>query len=88
VDAGTYTTQSFAYNANSQLASIGWSTPAGYGPSNTIQYRYSASQNNGKITQANDAVSGETIAYQYDALNRLISAASNPNSGSTPTAWT
>ena len=35
-----------------------------------------------------DTVSGETIVYQYDALKRLISASSTPNSGSTPAAWT
>ena len=44
----------------------------------TIQYGYSAIQNNGQITQATDGVSGETIAYQYDALRRLTSAAATP----------
>ncbi len=58
------------------------------GISGGIQYAYSATQNNGQITQATDTVSGETIAYQYDALKRLNSAASTPISGSTPTAWT
>jgi RHS repeat-associated protein len=53
-----------------------------------IQHGYSATQNNGQITQAVDNVSGETIAYQYDALRRLTSAASTPNAGTTPTAWT
>jgi YD repeat-containing protein len=53
-----------------------------------IQYGYSATQNNGQITQAVDNVSGETIAYQYDALRRLTSAASTPIAGTTPTAWT
>jgi RHS repeat-associated protein len=40
-----------------------------------MQYVYSTSQNNGQITQAIDAVSGETIDYAYDSLNRLITAA-------------
>ena len=35
-----------------------------------------------------DSLSGETVAYQYDALKRLTSAASTPNAGITPTAWT
>lgn len=39
-----------------------------------IEYRYSATQNNGLITQMKDWVSGEEVNYQYDALNRLASA--------------
>jgi len=34
----------------------------------------SATQNNGKITSQSDVISGEQIAYTYDALNRLASA--------------
>jgi YD repeat-containing protein len=40
-----------------------------------MQYSYSATQNNGQITQAIDTVSGETVDYAYDSLNRLITAA-------------
>jgi hypothetical protein len=36
-----------------------------------LQYTYSATQNNGQITQAVDTLSGETISYHYDALKRL-----------------
>jgi YD repeat-containing protein len=39
-----------------------------------IQYNYSATQNNGKITSQYDAISGEHIVYTYDSLNRLASA--------------
>ena len=74
------------YNAaTGQLASLSWSAA---GVSGGIQYAYSATQNNGQITQATDTVSGETIVYQYDALKRLTSAGSTPINGSTPTAWT
>jgi RHS repeat-associated protein len=74
------------YNAaTGQLASLNWS---GAGISGGIQYEYSPTQNNGQITQATDTVSGETIAYQYDVLKRLISAASTPINGTTPTPWT
>ena len=38
------------------------------------EYRFSATQNDGRITQRKDWVSGEEITYQYDSLNRLISA--------------
>jgi RHS repeat-associated protein len=38
------------------------------------EYRFSATQNNGRITQRKDWISGEEITYQHDALQRLISA--------------
>jgi len=37
-------------------------------------YTFSSTQNDGRITQMADAVSGETVQYQYDSLKRLISA--------------
>ena len=48
-------------------------------PAGGIQYNYSATQNNGQITQAVDTITGETIGYQYDQLKRLTSASSTPN---------
>ena len=39
-----------------------------------MSYVYSAAQNNGKILQSTDSVTGETVNYTYDALNRLIGA--------------
>jgi RHS repeat-associated protein len=38
------------------------------------EYRFSDTANNGRITQKKDWVSGEEVSYQYDSLNRLISA--------------
>jgi RHS repeat-associated protein len=38
-------------------------------------YTFSSTNNDGRITQMADAVSGETVQYQYDSLKRLISAA-------------
>ena len=84
-----YTTETMAYNTNGQMVSQNWSTPSSsLGTTGGLQYSYSATQNNGQITQTTDTLSGETIGYQYDALKRLTSAASTPISGSTPTAWT
>ena len=40
-----------------------------------MTYNYSATQNNGRIVSASDAVATETVSYTYDALNRLIAAA-------------
>jgi RHS repeat-associated protein len=39
-----------------------------------LQYSYTAGQNNGRITQRTEAVSGEQVSYSYDSLNRLIQA--------------
>jgi len=43
-------------------------------PSLNIYYDYSFTQNNGKIAQQRDGLSGEQVVYAYDALNRLASA--------------
>jgi YD repeat-containing protein len=39
-----------------------------------MEYRYSATQNNGQITQQKEWATGEEVTYQYDSLQRLISA--------------
>jgi len=49
-----------------------------------ITYIYSATQNNGKVTSQSDVISGEQIAYTYDALNRLASAQTTQTGG---TQW-
>jgi YD repeat-containing protein len=49
-----------------------------------IQYNYSATQNNGKITSQTDVISGAQLAYTYDALNRLASAQTTQTGG---TQW-
>ena len=38
------------------------------------EYRFSSTQNDGRITQRKDWISSEEISNQYDSLNRLISA--------------
>jgi len=42
-----------------------------------ISYNFPAGTNNGKISTQTDNLSGETVTYQYDSLNRLLSATSN-----------
>jgi RHS repeat-associated protein len=42
-----------------------------------ISYNFPAGTNNGKISTQTDNISGETVTYQYDSLNRLLSATSN-----------
>jgi hypothetical protein len=61
------TSESRSYNVNGQLASIGWS--GSVAPVAQIQYNYSATQNNGQITQEVDSypygVGVTTTSYQY-----------------------
>ena len=67
-------TETRAYNSLMQLTNI--TTNDVYLPSSKINitYNYTAGSNNGKIGSATDSLSGETVTYQYDSLNRLISA--------------
>ena len=74
-------TKTQTWNVNGQMTSVSQSASG-------IQYNYSATANNGRITGVVDSISGETISYQYDALKRLTSASSTPSVGSTPSAWT
>jgi len=71
------------YNSLHQLTRIQQSYLGPYCSPNCtwldMTYNYTGGQNNGQIASSVDAVSGETITYQYDALQRLVSAASNKN---------
>jgi len=62
------------YNNLGQVTQVGNTT-----------YNYSATQNNGQISSSGDALTGETITYQYDALKRLSTATSSQNWGETYT---
>ncbi len=44
------------------------------GTSLDIEYRYTAGQNNGRIYQQKDWITGEEVSYTYDSLNRLTKA--------------
>lgn len=84
--SNTWTTEALGYNVNGQLTSLTWGG-AGSPVAGGVQYIYDLAHDNGQITQAVDSISGETIVYQYDALKRLISAASTPTGGSSPATW-
>ena len=62
---GAYAGESRSYNSLKQLTSI--STPG----VNSVSYAYPSTNNNGKISSQSDGISGETVSYTYDALNRL-----------------
>ncbi|MBV9266851.1 MAG: glucosaminidase domain-containing protein [Acidobacteriaceae bacterium] len=61
-------TETRSYNANLQM------TELVSGANVHFKYNYSATQNNGRILSQTDVISGETITYSYDSLNRLIQA--------------
>ena len=65
--------ESRSYNTLLQLSTI-----SGTGINQT--YNYAAGNDNGKAVSMTDAVSGETVTYTYDALNRLTQALSNSSS--------
>src|SRR5258707_13731513 len=72
-----------AYNSLLQLTQETTSGPVTQGSSlyKDMRYTYTAGQNNGRIATSTDNVSGETVQYTYDSLNRLVSA--QATSGST-----
>jgi RHS repeat-associated protein len=61
-------TETRTYNSMLQLTQLVNTTP---GQNLNITYTF-PSGNGGKITSQTDNLSGETITYQYDSLNRLI----------------
>jgi RHS repeat-associated protein len=61
--------ESFSYNALLQMTSMTTQPNVV-----NMQYNYSSTQNNGRITSSNDYVTGENVSYTYDALNRLSGA--------------
>ena len=72
ITAGTGpASESRTYNAMLQLTQL---TVTGVTNTVNMTYTYSSSQNNGKIISQTDAVSGETVQYTYDSLNRLATA--------------
>ena len=64
----TYATQTWTYNGLGQMTR---QTIAGQVD---IEYRFSATQNDGRITHRKDWISGEEVAYLYDTLGRMTSA--------------
>ena len=56
-----------SYNVLNQLTNV----TAG---SENLTYNYPTGANNGKVSSMYNAVSGETVTYTYDSLNRLLTA--------------
>jgi RHS repeat-associated protein len=66
----TYFNEARQYNANQQLTRI---TATGAAHTMDVSYTFPAA-NNGRAQSTTDHVSGETVTYTYDQLNRLIQA--------------
>jgi RHS repeat-associated protein len=71
---GTMDEEDFTYNERGQLRQ-----QSGRGVN--IEYRYSASANDGRLVSRKDNVSGEEVVYEYDELGRLITAATSGAGG-------
>jgi RHS repeat-associated protein len=67
-DSGTETR---TYNSMLQLTNITFASTL---LNQNITYTFPSGTNNGKISSQTDSISGETVTYQYDSLNRLIQA--------------
>jgi RHS repeat-associated protein len=66
--SGYYLTETRSYNNRMEMTRLTVAGEADW------EYRYSAMDNNGQITQMKDFVTGEEVTYQYDSLKRLVSA--------------
>ena len=62
------------------LQLTGMNASGQFGAMISMGYTYSATQNNGRIVQSSDGLTGEMVTYTYDALNRLIAAQATNNS--------
>ncbi len=74
-----YYNETRQYNNRLQLTQLSAVPTGGAATSLTMNYVYPANGNNGMLYQASDNLAGE-VTYQYDSLNRLISAATTDNS--------
>ena len=70
--SGGWGGESFAHNSIKQLTCL--STSSSCTGSTGVLDNYPSSANNGKIASQADGVSGETVTYTYDTLNRLQKA--------------
>jgi hypothetical protein len=66
------TSETRTYNALNQLVTL--SAQDGATMVENLTYNYPAGANNGKLSSMYNAVSGETVTYTYDSLNRMATA--------------
>ena len=71
-------TETRQYNALGQMTRLTVPGPL------DLEYRFSATANDGRATSQKNYLSGEELEYQYDSLGRLSRAETTVNSGSAP----
>jgi hypothetical protein len=68
---GHYYTEQRFYNVRGHMNEMKVTpTPSPTTPVMHLEYRFSATNNDGRITSMKDHVTGEDVTYQYDSLNR------------------
>lgn len=70
-----------------QYNDLGQLTRITQGTAIDIEYRFSATANDGKITSQKNWRTGEDVTYQYDQLERLISASTTAGPQSWGLSW-
>lgn len=84
VSGTQWATQNWDFNNRLQMKSYGYAGPGG--PVGH-EYKYSETQNDGKLWRRHDTVSGEIVEYQYDSIHRLASASVLANTGDPAKSW-
>ncbi|MBY0505369.1 MAG: hypothetical protein K2X03_15755 [Bryobacteraceae bacterium] len=85
LSGGGSQTETRQYNALGQLTRL--TVPGQL----DLEYRFSATANDGRATSQKNYISGEELEYQYDSLGRLTRAETTANSGTAPQwglSWT
>ena len=65
-------TETRSYNLRQQMTRITSTKPSS--PTMDMEYTFSGTNNNGKITKQNDWINNEEVNYTYDDLQRMITA--------------
>jgi RHS repeat-associated protein len=73
--------ESRTYNALNQLNTVSAEDVYNDLWLENLTYNYPTGANNGKISSTSNAISGETVSYTYDSLNRLYTASGCTQSG-------
>jgi RHS repeat-associated protein len=78
--------QSWQYNNRLQMSNYQFSGPGSLG-SVSHEYKYSATNNDGKLWRRKDHVSGEEVEYTYDSLHRLATGSVLAGTVTTDKLW-
>lgn len=74
---GTTFSETRSYNNRLQMTRL--TTIIGGAAAVDMEYKFSTTQNNGKLTEQKDWTTGEEVVYTYDSLQRLATAVTKDN---------